>query len=78
MPLRRLFLVLLIYVPCAVLLDRMMQALVPILVLPPLFLTLERALLGAGLVLAAVVSWTYTPSEETRDPPATSARETER
>lgn len=61
---RRLALVTLLYVPAALLLDRLMLALVPVLVLPPLFTWLVRGFLAAGLVIGLAAAWAYRPAED--------------
>lgn len=60
---RRLGLLVLLYVPLALLLDRLMLALVPVLVLPPLFTWLVRGLLVAGLIIGLMAAWAYRPAE---------------
>lgn len=56
---RRLFLVALAYLTGAWLVDLLLRELVPVLVLPPLFMPLARALLLLGLVATLAAAWTY-------------------
>lgn len=64
MPVRRLLLVIPLYLVGAVLLDGVLRWLEPLLVLPPSFLQLGRILLLLGFVLAVVLAWRYEPAEE--------------
>lgn len=62
MKIRRLLVVFLLYAVGAVLIDALFRALVPILVLPPLFLTLGRVVLALGLVVSLAAAWSYRTS----------------
>ncbi|MGD2068828.1 MAG: hypothetical protein PVI57_09180 [Gemmatimonadota bacterium] len=59
MRVRRLVLVTLAYVAGAWVVDLLLRELVPVLVLPPLFLPLARGLLALGLVATLAAAWTY-------------------
>jgi len=63
MPVRRLLLVILLYLVGALLLDGVLRWLEPILVLPPSFLLLGRLLLLLGFFLAVVLAWRYEPAD---------------
>ena len=62
-PLRRTLLVVTLYLIGAVALDGVLQRLVPLLVLPPLFLSLARGIFTLGLGLAIAIAWRYQPSD---------------
>ena len=64
MPVRRLLLVILLYILGALVLDGVLRWLEPILVLPPSFLLLGRILLLLGFVLAVVLAWQYEPPDD--------------
>ena len=59
---RRVVLVALAYGVGALLVDALLRELVPVLVLPPLFLSLGRGLLALGAVVALAAAWVYRPS----------------
>lgn len=63
MRLRRLLVVLTLYLAGAFLVDLSLRALIPVLVLPPLFLRLGRAFLALGLLISLAAAWSYGSQE---------------
>lgn len=59
MRLRRLLIVGTVSLAVGLLLDVLLRNLVPILVLPPVFVTLGRAVVGLAIVLLLVAAWTW-------------------